>query len=138
MLQVTKKPFLTFLQFNELLKKNFEFLNRSDSCRMYKVTYALFESQKNQPNFYECFVASCLSRIFLKELVRLDKQLEFDCMISEEILGFTTAAPKVEKRSSCSYKLNASQLRMTSSVQSSQRNTHTSNFKNTVKINQLN
>jgi hypothetical protein len=51
-LAVTRRTTLTFLQFSELLKKNFEFLPRSDACRMYRTTFALFESQKNQPNFY--------------------------------------------------------------------------------------
>jgi hypothetical protein len=47
---------------------------------MYRTTCALFESQKNQPNFYECFIAACVPQLFLQELIRQDKQLELDCM----------------------------------------------------------
>jgi hypothetical protein len=51
-LSVTRKNTLTFLQFCELLKKNFDFLPRAHACSMYRTTCALFESQKSQPNFY--------------------------------------------------------------------------------------
>lgn len=142
-LAVTRRSTLTFLQFGELLKKNFEFLTRSDACKMYRATYALFESQKNQPNFYECFVAACLPRIFLEELIRQDKQLELDCMSAEQIITFTSD-PRIERRGSnvmrqTSEQRLSSQLRLSVAGSIlSQRNTHSSGFKTTSRVNPLN
>jgi hypothetical protein len=140
-LAVTRRPTLTFIQFCELLKKNFEFLPRGDACSMYRTTCALFESQKSQPNFYECFVAACLPRLFLQELIRQDKQLELDCMSAEKILTYT-AEPRIERRGSIANRPSdsrlSSQMRLSATGSLlAQRNTH-SGFKTAPRVNPLN
>jgi len=51
-LQVTKKDRINFMQFHELIRKNFEFLTRTDIISMYQTTLGIFESQKNNTDFF--------------------------------------------------------------------------------------
>jgi hypothetical protein len=82
-------------------------------------------------------VAACLPRLFLQELLRQDKQLELECMASEQILTFTKD-PQIERRGQASEQRLSSQLRLsvTGSLLS-QRNTH-SGFKVATRVNPLN
>jgi hypothetical protein len=132
-LAVTRRSSLTFIQFCELLKKNFDFLPRTHACSMYRTTCALFEAQKAQPNFYECFAAACLPRLFLLELLRQDKQLELDCMSAEQILTFTDS-PRIDRRGSTTTdSLLSSQMRLSAHPRSTP-----SGFKTASRVNPLN
>lgn len=78
--KINHKCAISFANFNEIIKKNFDFVPRADVCHMYRTSLAVYESQKGATTFFECFYATCGSNLLLQELIRYDKQLELECI----------------------------------------------------------